>query len=689
MATKMVEQVRKIDAFDQAPAEPSRKRVGVAYQIPRNSLALLMVAQVVVILPLASHISLWIVGVALFCGYWRMQVYLGRRGYPANWVKALLVVASCFGVVLTGVRLFSLEAATSLMVLAFALKLVEMKSRRDAYVVIFLSYFVIATAFLFDQSMTIAAYELVAAVVVTAAMVGMNQLQTRVRPGASMWTAAGLVFQALPLTLVLFLLFPRVAPLWTVPIPSSATTGLSDRLTPGDIANLSQSEELAFRAVFEDEPPASRDLYWRGLVYSNFENGTWSVARDIPLLNVPTSDRLGLGYQVFMEPSLSNWLYALDTPISYSPRIQMLGDYRLINPEPVMSVLRYRVVSDPELVLDPVIDERIRLRETYLPEGDNPRLRAYAKDLLAQAGSPERMVNAMLQHIRSQSYHYTLQPPLLERQDSIDQFWFDTRRGFCTHYAGAMVFALRAAGIPARMVGGYQGGQVNELTGHVVVRQYQAHSWVEVWYGGRGWTRVDPTGAVAPARVESGLGAALSQDDRAALSFMSSTLMGDESTLASALQFIDSLEYRWNLWVIGYDSTVQAGVLKRMLGGISPARIGLAILIGGGLSLALVALALFWRRRPRQRHPVERLFAGFSERMARQGIARNQDESPRAFVERLSERSNGAIGDLGERLEAHLYDPDHAPAARDVRRLKTELRKLRFRLAFGTPTNAS
>jgi transglutaminase-like putative cysteine protease len=221
-------------------------------------------------------------------------------------------------------------------------------------------------------------------------------------------------------------------------------------------------------------------------------------------------------------------LFALDTAVTFGSRIEQTRDYRLVNAEPIMSVLRYRVVSHPDFVMDEVLDQRTHARELVLPKGENPRLRAYAADLLARSQSPEEMVERMLSYIRGETYHYTLRPPLFTGDDSIDQFWFDGRRGFCTHYAGAMVFALRSVGIPARMVGGYQGGQVNEITGHVVVRQYQAHSWVEVWFEGLGWTRVDPTAAVAPAQVESGLNAALSQVDRASLSFMSSTLMGDE-----------------------------------------------------------------------------------------------------------------------------------------------------------------
>ena len=292
-------------------ASTDSKSTGIAQQIPRTTLALLMVAQVVVIAPLSFYISLWVVGVCLFCGYWRTQVYRGRWGFPPSWVKAVLVMASFLGIALSGYRTFTLEAATSLLVLAFALKLVEMRNRRDAYLVIYLSYFLVATAFLFNQSMSMAAYEMIAMIVVTAALVGLNQLQSKVRPLASARTAAGLVLQALPLTLVLFMLFPRIGPLWSIPMPSAATTGLSDRLTPGDIASLSQSDELAFRVVFDDngDIPRQRDLYWRGLTYSQFAYGTWTVGEPLPEQARADEVQLdGISYQVFLEPTQSRWL---------------------------------------------------------------------------------------------------------------------------------------------------------------------------------------------------------------------------------------------------------------------------------------------------------------------------------------------------------------------------------------------
>ena len=667
---------------------------GVADQIPRASLALLMVGQLVVVLPLMAYISVWVAGVCLLCGYWRTQVHRGRWAFPSAGVKAVLVGGSVLGLAYSGYATFSLEAAASLLVLAFALKLVEMKNRRDAYLVIFLSYFLIATAFLFDQTMTIAGYEFVATIVVTAAMVGMNQLQTRVRPFTSMRVAASLVLQAIPLMLVLFLLFPRVAPLWSIPLPSAASTGLSDKLTPGDVAQLSQSDELAFRAVFDGTVPRAQDLYWRGLVYSEFSRGTWTIAEPLDALPVdiesPRPDRLIYDYEVFMEPTQSTWLYALDTPVTYPTNTNLLADFRLESDAPVLAVKRYRVRSDANLPLDGAsLPPVIRARETQLPPLDNPRIRRYAQDLQAQFLTPHAIVREMMRQIREEPFAYTLSPPTLERTNSIDQFWFDERRGFCTHYAGAMVFALRSVGIPARMVGGYQGGRVNPVSGHVEVRQFLAHAWVEVWMEELGWQRFDPTGAVAPERVESGLEAALSAEDRASLSFLTNARMGGDSGLTQLLEFVDSLEHRWNLWVVGYDGVTQAGVLRDMLGEVTPARIGIALAIGGGLSLAFVSIALFWRRRPAPRHKVERAFANFCAGVAKRGYVRAPDETPVSYVRRLGLIAQWPSSELEARLQRHLYDPQSHLHTEDGRKLRQELRKLRFKLAFGPPAQAS
>ena len=662
---------------------------GVAYQIPRNTLALLMIAQVAVLVPFALQISPWIVGAGLFCGVWRMGVYQGRWDYPRRWVKALLVVGSLVGVALSGVGAFSLEAAASVLILAFALKLIEMKSRRDAYVVIFLGYFAIATQFLFDQSITLAAYEFVAICVVTAAMVGLNQLHTRVRPWASMKLAATLVLQALPCTIVLFLFFPRVGPLWTVPLPSSGSTGISEQVTPGDIASLIQSDELAFRAVFEGDVPAPRELYWRGLVYPLFVDGTWSVS-PVRVSSVPEEPRAARAerarrYEVLLEPTVSDWLFALDTAHPLTRGVQRTPDYRLRAPDPVLSVFRYEVASYLDVPMNPELPRWMRNRDLRIDAQDNPRMVALARELRGQFQDTQSLVEHVLLTIRTQPYSYTLNPPQLARAGSIDQFWFDTRAGFCAHYAGAFVYMMRAAGVPARMVGGYQGGEVNPITGHVVVRQYDAHAWAEVWIAGAGWLRVDPTAAVAPDRIESGLNAALSAEDRAALSLLTSARYSDWDVVSDFLYWADSLEHRWNLWVVGYDAGFQAKVLQDIIGDITPMRVGLTILIGGGVSVGLVAFVLLWRRRPRDLHPVERVFKHFDRRLADTDFRRRPEESPGAFVTRVAQQAGleeAQYGPLVAELDGLLYNPPSDLGSAKLGQLRSGLRRLRFRLAL-------
>ncbi len=672
--------------------------LGVDYQIPRNSLALLMIAQAVVVLPHAAHITLWIVAVGLICGYWRWMVFQGRWGYPQRWIKALLVVASAIGVGVSGKNVFSLETAVGLLIVAFALKLVEMKSRRDAYIVIHLCYFIVAAEFLFDQSITVALYGVVAMIIVTAAFVGLHQLQSRVRVSTALGTAATLVVQAVPLMLVLFLFFPRVAPLWSVPLPGGAHTGITDRVAPGDIAALTRSDEIAFRAVFDDVVPPARELYWRGLVYSNFSQGVWSVGGtpttpdNLPVVAgaradfLPTFGELApVSYQVLLEPTQASWLFALDVAMPASRGIALTRDFRLVSDEPVHALLHYRASAYPDALTDPGLPDWLRRRETQLPEGDNPRSVAFARELAGRSEGAEGFLVNVLQYIRSEPFFYTLSPPTLPSANSVDAFWFDSRRGFCSHFAGAFVYLARAAGIPARMIGGYQGGEINPVTGHLVVRQFDAHAWAEVWLDGRGWVRMDPTAAVAPARIESGLNAALSESDRAVLSSLTSNRFEGIPGLRDVFYLFESVQHRWNLWVVGYDTELQARYLANLLGEVTPTRIGLAMLCGGGISLALVVATLFWRRRRELEHPAMRAFRRFADRSSRSGLTRSLEETPAHFLIRVNaarHRPESEIAALVDHLDALLYNPDAPCTKQALRVLRGGLRRLQLDVAL-------
>ncbi|MEJ2090489.1 MAG: DUF3488 and transglutaminase-like domain-containing protein, partial [Gammaproteobacteria bacterium] len=374
---------------------------------------------------------------------------------PQRWVKTMLVVVSAGGVVVSGAGAFSLETAASLLIVAFALKLIEMKSRRDAYLVIFLGYFAIATEFLFDQSILVAVYQVGALIVVTAAMVSLNQLHSRVRPALSLKIAGALVMQAAPLMLILFFLFPRIAPLWTVPLPGSSITGLSDSVRPGDVAALTRSDRLAFRAVIDGPVPPLSQLYWRGLVYSDWKDGGWKAAERRGARELPAPSADDLDYEILLEPTMQTWLFSLSNATSRDVGVYRTVDDRLESRDPVLSVFRYRATSHRGVNRPTELPEGTRQRETSIDPAANPRLQALGRELIASHGDASAMMASILMTIRREPFRYTLNPPTYQSRDSLDEFWFEGRAGFCEHYASAFVYLMRSAGVPARVVGGY------------------------------------------------------------------------------------------------------------------------------------------------------------------------------------------------------------------------------------------
>ena len=480
-----------------------------------------MIAQAVVVLPHAAHISLWIIAVGLFCGYWRWMVYQGRWDYPQRWVKVLLVIASAIGVAVSGKSAFSLETATGLLIVAFALKLVEMKSRRDAYLVIHLCYFIVAAEFLFDQSIGVALYERACRwSIVTAALVGLHQLHTRVRASTSLRTAAVLVVQAMPLMLVLFLFFPRVAPLWSVPLPGGARHRhqRSRRAWRYRSADAFRTRSRFAPYSTAEMPPARALVLARAGVFELLRKATWSVG-GVP--SAPENAPVSGGRSSDFLPDVCRYRTRSRIRFCWNRRrrhgcsgstlrcrstrgTSLTRDFRLIADEPMHTMVRYRAVAYPRRRWTLQLPDWLRARETQLPDDDNPRIVAFANDL---AGTQRRQRAISRQRACStfatEPYVYTLEPAAARNANSVDAFWFDTRRGFCSalcrrvRLSGARSGHSRADG---RRISGWRSQPAD---GHLVVRQFDAHAWAEVWLEGRGWVRFDPTAAVAPARIES------------------------------------------------------------------------------------------------------------------------------------------------------------------------------------------
>lgn len=659
-----------------------------AEQIPRNALVWMIASMFTLVLPHVGRLPPWILVLFALAALWRAMVYQGRWSFPGKLAKLVLIAGGFAGILLSYGNLLGLEPTVALLLTAFAFKLVECSSRKDAYVVLFLGYFICVTEFLFTQDLLIVAYSCFNVLLVTTALVAMQQERGVQRFGLSSMRQAGIMLaQAVPLMIVLFFLFPRIGPLWTVPIKShSAKTGVSDFMRPGDISNLSRTGDVAFRVQFQGEIPPQQDLYWRGLVMSKIERGAW---RSLSYFEVPAENRRqqepvldgeALEYSIIIEPTQQHWLYGLRYARSAGQRLPQMADYTLYTPVEIENRYQYRVRSWPAADLELELSEWRRKTELALPPRGNDQTRQLAQALYAQADSDAAYVERVLAMFREQPFVYTLQPPLLGDQ-AMDDFLFNTRRGFCEHYAAAFTYLMRAAGVPARVVAGYQGGEINPLNRTVIVHQFDAHAWSEVWLPDRGWVRIDPTAAVAPDRIELGLEQALAGEG----SFLSDAPLSPVrfrgiSWVNSLRLRYDALTYRWQSWVTGFDSESQYDILSDWLGGVDGRRFALLILGAGVLVLLPVAASLLRKPKEQPLRPVDAIYLRLCAKLAGWGYLREPGETPLDFASRIG-GLNPALADpllsVTQQYQRLAYAPE--PGVADVAALARAVKRLRRR----------
>lgn len=658
--------------------------------IPRVSLTWLLVAQVLVITPHLPHLPLWIIGLWLGSAAWRIQIFRMRARYPNAWAKGTLMLAAALGVFLSRGSLIGLDAGVVLLIAAFVLKLLEMRTRRDALVLIFLGFFVVVTAYLFDDSMLMALYSLLPVIALLAALIGLQQSSLATQPLPTLRLAGGLLLQALPVMLLLFVFFPRMGPLWSLPVPNDkAATGLSSSMAPADIADLSRSAALAFRASFNGETPPRSELYWRALTLDRFDGRRWSQSEYAEFGSGAQWQKRGeaLSYSIVMQPSAQRWLYALDVAETTLEQTRQMSDFRLQRRQPVERSLIYQATSWPQAQRELQPAQQTLRRALQLPSQGEPRSRAWAEQLKRDYPQPEQLVQALLSHFNREPFAYTLRPPKLG-VNNIDDFLFETRSGFCAHYAGAMTYVLRAAGIPARVVAGYQGGEFNPAGNYVQVRQFDAHAWVEYWIEGQGWISVDPTFQVAPERIDMGLDEALAGEQSFLEDSPFSPLRYRNLSWLNELRLAwDNLNYGWQRWVLGYQSQQQLEFLQRWLGRVDNQSLVIGLVGGGGLLLGLLALWLFkpWQR---ERDVQQRLFRRFEVMLARHGVPRQPGEGPRDYAVRAARHLPAqaqAITDFAAAYEAQRYAGQALSAAQLRQQLKALRRVLPWRFSSLDP----
>jgi len=609
----------------------------------------LLLSILMVIAPHAGHLPLWVNMLCSALLLWHAWLTYSSDPLPKRWLLMLLTFAGTAGIIIEFRTLFGREAGVTLLMLLAALKLMELRAARDAMVVIYLACFIIITNFFYSQSIPTALYLLVTLIVIVTTWIHLQAQSIALKPRLRI--AAILLMQAIPLMLILFVLFPRVeGPLWGLPQDAYASSGLDEEMSPGSLSRLSLSDAVAFRVSYTGKIPSRNQMYWRGPVLWEFNGRAWTPGRTT-LTKTPEFTGLDqqIDYTVTLEPHNKKWLFALDMPDNISVPATISYDFRLLNKEPVNKRLRY--VARSNLVYRANLQEAAQQikRALKLPMQFNPRAQQLAAGWRGAGKDDAEIVRIALSYFRQQGFQYTLEPPLLGF-NSVDDFLFEARQGFCEHYASSFVFLMRAANVPARVVTGYLGGEFNDYGNYYIVRQSDAHAWAEVWLAGQGWVRVDPTGAIAPARLQGSLSASL--PDNAALPFMPQWLRDLRLNW-------DTLANQWNQWVLGYDSERQFAFLTRLgMESITWQKIALNMMAGVGLVIALFALFMLRHLFARERDKVQAAWLKLCRKLAKAGLPRSAHEGAQDYAARIAAARPelaDAMRDLAARYSALRY----------------------------------
>lgn len=530
--------------------------------VKRRGILWVIAALCISMFPQLTSMPIHLVPITLLPIVWRLLAEL-RNWKPIPMVLRVLATAiAVAALVLTYGGLIGRRAAVSLLVLMLSLKLLETFRTRDARIVASLSLFLCGTQFLFSQGVPMIIYIIACLLSSLTALMYLHRreafedLGKAPETGRNLYTELGfgvkLLVLAFPIGLALFLLFPRwSSPMWGVPEDAlDARSGLSDSMRPGSIQSLFMDDSPAFRVKFEGRIPSNSERYWRGPIFWDFDGSSWKtsyLSRNLLATEKPELAKAIFRYEVQMEPTEQRWIFALDYPAMVPRGVQLTMDYQLIARRPITKLREYEMASDPGYFDSPVLKNTLRGAALELPEGFNPRTAELIAEWRQEAASDSEIVRKALNYFNQQEFHYTLNPPLLSRH-TVDEFLFDTREGFCEHYASAFTVMMRMAGIPSRVVTGYQGGWFNEIGSYMLIRQSDAHAWSEVWIKGSGWTRIDPTAAVAPSRVEQGAIESLAQRRHVL----------DYEWLRNVRNSFDVFQRGWNNWVVAFNSDRQS-----------------------------------------------------------------------------------------------------------------------------------
>ena len=595
----------------------------------------------------ADRVPLWATGIAFALIAWRLAKSWDLARLPGKYFRAIIAFMLVVGVLANYHTLNGLTPGTTLLVLMAAVKLLETHSRRDQYIVVGGVLFLLLAACLDRQNLVRTPLYLAEVWACCAAFAVIAYTpERRVAESstasaafdnrAALLLAGRALLYSLPLAIVLFIFFPRLpGAFWSLPRSGEAETGLGDTMSPGSISQLTSSYDIAFRVAFDGPPPPPAERYWRGPVLHDFDGYTWSRQQGTPYRAQPLEYRgAAYRYQVTLEPSQQRWWFSLDTvDHSPDPNVLFTYDYELVARDPVTEATTYTAVSHPLTHSDEPLSRFARQVETTWPQGRNPRSLRLAREMRSRVASDRAYIAAVLQLFKTGGFVYSLTPPLLN-YDSVDDFLFNTRSGFCGHYASAFVTLMRGANVPARVVTGYLGGEWNPIGSYFVIRQSDAHSWAEVWLEGQGWTRIDPTAMVEPERLTRGILDLLPNAGSAG-----ARLARSSQSLNDLLQRWDAINTWWTNRVLKFDYRSQLNLLS-WLGVRSPDLTAVAWVFAGALLTWLAWIA--WhvgRGAPRARlDRLARAYTRLCRKLGRAGVPRPPHQGPLAYADEIGTR---------------------------------------------------
>jgi len=626
-------------------------------------------------IPHVQHLPRPVFAFFLLMLIWRIWGIWQPRRLPN---RIILFLLTLLGIILLITQLrgvFGRDAGTSVIVVALGLKLQEINGHRDARLIAYLGFIVAASQFLYEQSILLAGYIFLVTVLLLTTLITLNARQAQ--SIFAIKTASIIVLQALPLAIVIFVFFPRLeAPRWMwLKDDHQALSGLSNTLEPGSIGELSLSDELVFRVRFNGQLPPPRQRYWRGPVYSQTDGVRWSASKsDNQLTSAPLFTGETYTYTVLMEPQKESWVFAMEMAETYDTGLSK-NEFNQLNTSKLPSErAEYKITSRP-FYNTGNLDKAEFQTNLQLPTTASAKQLELIGRLQGFEVKPEQFIQNLLQHFREEKFYYTLTPPLM-LNDPIDSFLFEIRSGFCSHYATAFVYLLRIAQIPARVVGGYQGGEFNKVGGFLEIRQADAHAWAEAWIENKGWVRFDPTAAIAPERIERGVNVEL-QIARGVINF--GPIINDAAALSwlkRSRQLWQSIDYQWQRWVINYNSANQSQFLQSL--GIDDIASLIKWLLGG---VTLSSLPVAWwllRSKAKTTDKTVLRYQSFCAKLARAGIEIQVGEGAKDFAARAKKQRPDLAAQIEQittlfirlRYEAQSDETDFLALRKAIRQIK-------------------